>query len=206
VSSSAGRPFVLVSIARPWPSNSPSSCPTPSPPSPHLHGRQICSSVQGPRRFDHGRWNSPLLLQKAGHGCWRRCPSSFLSPTLDSQLHGIYSVGHRLHLWRVFLRPPAHSSVACLPSNLSKHVFPLWSLGPKLSSHRTSVTLVLHSSQFFQARPRSQHAAAGACSRRSLSTSSPSREMLPLARFRPNRHRGCLGLWSRVFLSNTRIV
>ena len=35
--------------------------------------------------------------------------------------------------------------------------------------------------------------------------SSPGRELSPLARFRPNRHRGCLGLWSRVFLSRVRL-
>jgi hypothetical protein len=196
VSYGASCPFVLVSIARLtpccarlWLSNSPSSCPSPSPPSTHLHGRQICSSVQGLRRSNRGRWNSPLLLQQACHGCWRCCPSNFLYPTLDSQLHGIYSAGHHLHLWRAFLQPPAHSSIACLPSNLSKHVFPLCSLGPKLSSHRTSATLVLHSPQFLQARQRSRRAVAGACSRRSSSTSSPSRELSPLARFRSNHHR-----------------
>jgi hypothetical protein len=36
--------------------------------------------------------------------------------------------------------------------------------------------------------------------------SSPGRELSPLARFRPNRYRGCLGLWSRVFLSRARLV
>jgi hypothetical protein len=106
----------------------------------------------------------------------------------------------------VFLWPPAHSFVVCLPSNLSKHVLPLCSLGPKLPSHRTSVTLVLHSSLFLWARPRSRHAAAGACSCRSSSTSSPGREFSLLARFRPNRHRVCLGLWPRVFLSRARLV